>query len=525
MGRALFSLGRAQFSLALAVLLLVLIGSVVGINLPPVPDTSKDCLECRSVLKGLDVIFGNATKVEDMIITVNEKCGTHKLCATLIDGLIKIPASLFSTLEKEAWPDWGLCAFIGECKAPCCNKYSAPEQVHLSLSDSASEMRVSWVTLEGTTSNVEYGEEKHSLGKSASGVTTTYTHSGWVGVIHRVVMTGLEPGKTYFYRVGDGSKFSETFSFKTLPATGVKATTFAVLADMSYDEFSDNTVKLLTQLVDEGKIDAVIHSGDISYEDGFAPHFDAFMNKIQPIASRVPYMVTPGNHEALPFNFAPYRARFFMPGDADSMYYSWQAGGVKFVALSTETPIDTANISKDNVEFAEKTLAAVDRTQTPWVVAHFHRPLYCTGRSSCEKVCILSLSPPSFVFHRADTSRSPSLSPKDASKMRGEIEDVFYKNKVDFTFCGHEHAYQRMNPVYKSVVTPGAPVYFMQGAAGNREGQVGPFPADQPAWVANSKNEFGLGIFKVAADLKSVDWQYLEAATGAVLDQATYTHA
>jgi hypothetical protein len=43
----------------------------------------------------------------------------------------------------------------------------------------------------------------------------------------------------------------------------------------------------------------VIHSGDISYADGYEPHWDDFFNKIQPIAASVPYMVSPGNHEVL----------------------------------------------------------------------------------------------------------------------------------------------------------------------------------------------------------------------------------
>ena len=34
-------------------------------------------------------------------------------------------------------------------------------------------------------------------------------------------------------------------------------------------------------------------------------HWDVFMRKIEPIASRVPYMVSPGNHEVW-FNFTAY---------------------------------------------------------------------------------------------------------------------------------------------------------------------------------------------------------------------------
>ena len=61
---------------------------------------------------------------------------------------------------------------------------------------------------------------------------------------------------------------------------------------MAYDVNSDYTVSSLTALVDQGLVDVVIHSGDISYADGYMPHFDDFMNKVQPIATRVPYMVT-----------------------------------------------------------------------------------------------------------------------------------------------------------------------------------------------------------------------------------------
>ena len=40
-----------------------------------------------------------------------------------------------------------------------------------------------------------------------------------------------------------------------------------------------------------GDIDMVIHNGDISYADGEMSHWDVFMRKVEPIASRVPYQV------------------------------------------------------------------------------------------------------------------------------------------------------------------------------------------------------------------------------------------
>jgi hypothetical protein len=53
---------------------------------------------------------------------------------------------------------------------------------------------------------------------------------------------------------------------------------------------SDDTVATVSQWVQEGKVDFVLHSGDVSYADGDASHWDVFLRKIQPIASQVPYL-------------------------------------------------------------------------------------------------------------------------------------------------------------------------------------------------------------------------------------------
>jgi hypothetical protein len=44
-------------------------------------------------------------------------------------------------------------------------------------------------------------------------------------------------------------------------------------------------------------VTCLLHIGDISYARGTGIIWDAFMTQIQPIAARVPYMVSIGNHE------------------------------------------------------------------------------------------------------------------------------------------------------------------------------------------------------------------------------------
>lgn len=49
----------------------------------------------------------------------------------------------------------------------------------------------------------------------------------------------------------------------------------------------------------KGMLDAVIHLGDFAYnlDTDNARAGDRFMEDIEPIASRIPYLVAPGNHE------------------------------------------------------------------------------------------------------------------------------------------------------------------------------------------------------------------------------------
>jgi len=81
---------------------------------------------------------------------------------------------------------------------------------------------------------------------------------------------------------------------------------------MDYE--SNTTIDNLAALVSSNSIDIVIHSGDISYADGYEPHWDTFFNRIQKIAAYVPYMASPGNHEFW-YNFTSYKHRFYLPSE------------------------------------------------------------------------------------------------------------------------------------------------------------------------------------------------------------------
>ena len=99
--------------------------------------------------------------------------------------------------------------------------------------------------------------------------------------------------------------------------------------------------------------------------------------QIEPIASRIPYMVSPGNHEFW-FNFSAYKHRFSMPSPPgiQNMYWSASVGPLHLTSMDTEDILDTAWMSKSQAQWLQADLAkAINST---WKIAMGHRPLYCT---------------------------------------------------------------------------------------------------------------------------------------------------
>lgn len=93
---------------------------------------------------------------------------------------------------------------------------TTPTLSHPIIPDSCcSEMLVQWSSRDGRSPVVRWGAGPGALDSSSGGASSTYTpldmcggaanSTGWVdpGMLHRVVVTGLEPGTRYRYTVGD----------------------------------------------------------------------------------------------------------------------------------------------------------------------------------------------------------------------------------------------------------------------------------------------------------------------------------
>uniref|UniRef100_A0A7N0TRJ3 Purple acid phosphatase n=1 Tax=Kalanchoe fedtschenkoi TaxID=63787 RepID=A0A7N0TRJ3_KALFE len=349
-----------------------------------------------------------------------------------------------------------------------------PEQVHLGFTEREDEMRVMFVTGDGSESFVRFGRKEEEMGFVTRTAVARYVQEdlchapandtvGWrdAGYVHDGVMKRLRKGKRYFYKVGsDAAGWSSTFSFVSRNGDSDETVAF-LFGDMGtavpYNTFlrtqdeSTATVKwILRDMAALGDKPAFVsHIGDISYARGYSWLWDNFFHQIQPVASRLPYHVCIGNHEydwpAQPWKpdwaakiygtdgggecGVPYSVKFNMPGNFSeptgtrapatrNLYYSFNTGSVHFLYISTETNFLPGS---GQYEFIKRDLESVDRKRTPFIVVQGHRPMYTTSSGKKD-----------------DPLRQ---------KMVEHLEPLLVENSVNMAFWGHVHRYERFCPL------------------------------------------------------------------------------
>lgn len=424
---------------------------------------------------------------------------------------------------------------------------AAPDQVHIALAGSGS-VAVSWFTARQAASVVQFGLSAADLNLNATGSSRQYlANHGWH---HRVELTGLAPGTTFSYRVGDGDRqWGRTFRFQTLVEDAAATVALGVVGDLGWENSSARPMLLsvdglhkswsatetrntMLGLVEAGTIDAVWHLGDIGYaDDGFAhapgsftyeEASNGYMAWVEPIAARVPYMVSVGNHESechspaclanmqtwgRPLaNFSAYNARWAMPhrqsGGAANMWYSFDIGAAHVVSLNSETdwpgaeeestgdshheslPAGSFGGSGQYLSWLESDLRAANASRNatrPWVIVGGHRPF------------------------------------EELQATHGHLLERY---AVDAYFSGHVHSYSRS--VHTFPTSGHRMLTVLAGGAGCDE------MAQAPASDARGHGQpsFSTGRYSVGVLLvnsSALTWTLYDSATGAALDEVVWS--
>jgi hypothetical protein len=270
-------------------------------------------------------------------------------------------------------------------------------------------------------------------------------------ILHEVHVCGLEPGTTYFYRVGGGPAgagvWSATQSFATVPSGGT--ITVGVFGDARDSADVWQAVHLRMR---DAAVPLQIIGGDMVDVGALEALYAEWLDKIWHDPNDPAKFVTLGQQIMLPVagnhenDSADFFANFALPGDGPyaETFASFDMGSAHVVLLDDQQIAESLASGSPNgaaaaqLSWLERDLgqADADRAKHPFVVVISHRGLFSTSE------------------HAADA---------DVLAARGALAPLFDRHAVDLVINGHEHEYERSQPLRAGNQPGGAPIVGSPG--------------------------------------------------------------
>lgn len=278
-------------------------------------------------------------------------------------------------------------------------------------------MSVIWHTAAALDSVVEYGYDENY----ADGVISNAGPER----IHEVMLPVLPAGTTVYYRVKSGGEILGAAQFSA-PKSAEQKFCVAVMSD--YGGTSQHTADIVQQAVAKNP-DLLITSGDNCQEQSAPPGlFDShWFTPLSPLISRVPFMPTIGNHDIRTQQGSNYVNALSLPMNGppgeEKRNYSFDYGNIHFVMIDGNTFEEAYETTYSNAPDRRPAVISwltndLHNTTQTWKIASFHQPPY--------------------------TSRGPH---PDTAPMKDYISPILEQYGVQIAFQGHNHFYERINPI------------------------------------------------------------------------------
>ncbi|MCW2918896.1 MAG: phosphoesterase [Actinomycetia bacterium] len=260
-------------------------------------------------------------------------------------------------------------------------------------------------------------------------------------------LDGLSPGTTYHYRVEHDGLEGADATFSTAPhGPSSSPFTFTAFGDQGVTA----SAAALSTAVAGTRPAFHLLAGDISYAQtdgrGLLPEaykpgrWDRYFQQIDVAASMVPWMVTTGNHEMEPLydghGYGGLQQRFVLPGNGPAQVptaYTFKYSNVGVISLDAndvtyELTTNRGYSQGTQTAWLRQTLAGLRADpQIDFIVVFFHQCPY----STC-------------VSHGSDEG------------VRTAWTTLFDQYTVDLVINGHNHSYERTDPLRGGVAAMSA---------------------------------------------------------------------
>lgn len=229
---------------------------------------------------------------------------------------------------------------------------------------------------------------------------------------HSATMTGLKPGTTYNYRVGDGVNWGEWSNFRTAAETN-EPFEFLYFGDAQTNIAQHCAHLFQMALRYSPNARFLVHAGDLINNATNDAQWGEWHRAMSFVSRLVPSVPAPGNHEYTRVNDVPtltkhWRTQFTLPTHGPATYdettYYVDYQGVRMIAL------DSNRVTPEQTEWLDATLK---NNPNRWTFVTFHHPVLSAAKG------------------------------RDNEKLRNTWQPLFEKYKVDMVLNGHDHTYAR----------------------------------------------------------------------------------
>jgi len=284
----------------------------------------------------------------------------------------------------------------------------------------AGQISLVWRTDALTDASVDYGSDTNYAAGTASDGTLLRQHA--------ITLPVISPGTTVYYRVRSGGVILAESSFKT-PRDATQPFRFAVYGDFGHGNLAtavaDANTSAVAIRVNALDPDLTLTVGDNIYNNGQPGNHDPFWFKpYDAINRRAPLFPALGNHDVdNSSNGQHFIDSFHLPRNGPAAYlersYSFDYGNAHFAVVDVNPfvyKIDTT------AQAAIKSWLASDLAATTqrWKFVFFHQPAYTSTGSG---------------VHNPETI------------LQTELQPLFVQHGVQVVFQGHNHFYERINPI------------------------------------------------------------------------------
>ena len=345
---------------------------------------------------------------------------------------------------------------------------AAPTRISVVMNGDAQTSRgITWYTKENTASVVEIAA---GVIGSAADCKISYSEVfEWEGnFVHKATVTNLAPGKLYFYRVGDGTQFSDWGRFYT--DNGDSSFTCIAIADIqasSLENFQKGADTVKAAFATAPTAEFMLNMGDFT-NDSTNEEWDYYDEAMKEINLSTTLAPIAGNHDGLGVH--NWFNNMFNLDTSESVQvkngvnYSFDYGNAHFAVLNTN---DMLSISIAQLNWLKNDMNGTD---ADWKIVCMHKSPYTLGKDG----------------------KWP-----DALYLQESLAKVLDKCGVDLVLSGHDHQYLRTKPLKNNKVNEDGTVYVLAGTAGTKRYEIRSFLANhfmKTEWIdalTIQKNNYG----------------------------------